>query len=141
MKYKEFVDRKCEKDLIEEQNKEENKELFLKIDEILKNMNDDEYFYVRFKIPINDFLNMFEEDFNEDLEIEKEVEFGFISLSRGVVLKTGEIKGYIWEYSVPGSFKGGNKEVAEEDGISISCVKLKLLNLLKHYEYEFGYWE
>jgi len=141
MNYKEFLDKKCTKDLIEEESKEENKELFLKMDEILKNMNDDEYFYVRFKIPINEFLNMFEEDFNEDLELEKEVEFGFITLSRGVVLKTGEIKGYIWEYSVQGSFKGSYQEVAEEDGISNSCVKLKLLNLLKDYEYEFGYWE
>jgi len=140
MKYKEFVDRKCTKDLIEEQNKEENKELFLKINDILKEIEDETY-YVRFKIPIKEFLKMFKDAFCVNLKIQKGVEIGFIELSRAVNIKTQEVVGYIWTYAVPGSYKGSHQDVGQEDVISIYCMKLKLLNLLKHsYEYEIGYW-
>jgi len=139
MKYKEFLERKCEKDLIEEQNKEENKELFLKIDNILKEIEDETY-YVRFKIPINEFLKMFKNTFSVNLKIQKGVEIGFIELSKAVNIRQ-EVVGYIWTYAVPGSYKGSHQDVGQEDVISISCMKLKLLNLLKHsYEYEIGYW-
>ena len=140
MKYNEFVDKKCTKDLNEEQNKEENKELFLKIDDILKEIEDETY-YVRFKIPINDFLKMFKNTFSVNLKLQKGVEIGFIELSKAVNIRTQEVVGYIWTYAVPGSYKGSHQDVAQEDAISISCMKLKLLNLLKHsYEYEIGYW-
>jgi len=135
----EIKHRKCEKDLIEEQNKKENKELFLKMDEMLKEIEDETY-YIRFKIPINEFLKILKNKISMNLKIQKGVEFGFIELSKAVNMKQ-EVVGYIWTYAVPGSFKGSYKDIGQEDGISLSCVKIKLLNLLKNsYEYEIGYW-
>ena len=135
----EIKHRKCEKDLIEEQNKKENKELFLKMDEILKEIEDETY-YTRFKIPINEFLKILKNKISMNLKIQKGVEFGFIELSKAVNMKQ-EVVGYIWTYAVPGSFKGSYKDIGQEDGISLSCVKIKLLNLLKNsYKYEIGYW-
>jgi len=135
----EIRDRKCREDLIEEQNKKENKELFLKMDEIFKEIEDETY-YVRFKIPINEFLKILKNKISMNLKIQKGVEFGFIELSKAVNIRQ-EVVGYIWTYAVPGSFKGSHQDVAQEDVISISCMKLKLLNLLKNsYEYEIGYW-
>jgi len=135
----EIKHRKCEKDLIEEQNKKENKELFLKMDEMLKEIEDETY-YIRFKIPINEFLKILKNKISMNLKIQKGVEFGFIELSKAVNMKQ-EVVGYIWTYAVPGSFKGSYKDIGQEDGISLSCVKIKLLNLLKNsYKYEIGYW-